>query len=223
MCKDKILIIEDNMNILIANRSMLELSGYRVVTAQTLAAGKEAVAKENPDLVILDILLPDGNGLELCRSLREKSDMRILLLSALNTHEDIIHGLREGGDDYLAKPYMTEELLLRVQALLRRRLHPLPADVRYTGKLEWHTVSHQVFADGRNLCLTPREYAVLELLCANEDRYLSPEEIYRTSWNADSNGDVRSVHNHIYCLRSKLKPYAIEIESRRDLGYRIKW
>lgn len=222
MNNDKILIIEDNPDILSANRALLELSGYRVISAETLCAGKKAAAEENPDLIILDIILPDGNGLDLCRELRKSSDVRILFLSALNTTSDVIRGLREGGDDYLAKPYMTEELLLRVQALLRRNLHTLSPDVHHTGSLTWHTSARKVLADGCDLGLTPREYAVLELLCANKNRYLTPEEIYRTVWNAEPNGDVRAVHNHIYCLRTKLKPFDIEIDSKRDLGYMIK-
>lgn len=223
MENDKILIIEDNPDILAANRALLELSGYRVAAAETLAAGKEAAEREKPDLILLDILLPDGSGLDLCRELRRKSDVRILFLSALNTRQDIIRGLREGGDDYLAKPYMTEELLLRIRSLLRRRLYPMPAGVRQTGRLEWHDVAHQAFADGCDLLLTPREYAVLELLCANEDRFLPPEEIYRAVWNAEPYGSIQPVHNHIYCLRGKLKPYGIGIESRRDMGYKIQW
>jgi len=220
---DKILIIEDNRDILAANRALLELSGYRVASAETFSAGMAAAERENPDLILLDILLPDGSGLDFCRALRQKSDVRILFVSALNTRQDVINGLREGGDDYLAKPYLTEELLLRVRALLRRSLHPLPPDVRRTGPLEWHTVARQVYAGGRDLGLTPREYAVLELLCANADRWLTPQEIYCAGWNAAPNGDVRPVHNHIYCLRGKLSPYGVTILSKRDFGYRIQW
>jgi DNA-binding response OmpR family regulator len=222
MTQDTILIIEDNKDILSANRSLLELSGYRVITAETFASGKAAALKENPSLIILDILLPDGSGLDLCQQLRSQSDVRILFLSALNTHEDIIKGLREGGDDYLAKPYMTEELLLRVQALLRRSAHPLSSDLKQMGILEFHSASRQTFAQGTDLHLTPREYAILELLCANQEHWLSPEEIYRTVWNTEPNGDVSSVHNHIYCLRTKLRPFKIEIVSKRDVGYRIQ-
>jgi DNA-binding response OmpR family regulator len=222
MTDETILIIEDNKDILSANRSLLELSGYHVITAETFASGKAAALKENPSLIILDILLPDGSGLDLCQQLRSESDVRILFLSALNTHEDIIKGLREGGDDYLAKPYLTEELLLRVQSLLRRSVHSQPSSLQYTGALEWHTSSRQVFAQGADLHLTPREYAVLELLCMNKERWLTPEEIYRTVWNTEPNGDVSAVHNHIYCLRTKLRPCGIEILSKRDLGYRIQ-
>lgn len=223
MGNDKILIIEDDKDILSANRQMLELEGYRVVTAKTLEAGRKAVQKENPDLILLDILLPDGNGLDLCREIRSSSDVRILFLSALNTKSDVIEGLRRGGDDYLAKPYMTEELLLRIAALLRRNARPLPNVTEVTGRIEWHTSSFSASVNGEDLHLKPMEYNVLRLLCANSSRYLSAEEIYRSAWDNEPNNDVRPVHNHIYCLRAKLKPYGINIESKRNLGYRIKY
>lgn len=223
MADDKILIVEDDADILTANRDLLELAGYRVTTARTLAAGRERVARERPDLIILDILLPDGNGLDLCEELREGSDVRILFLSALNTRADIIEGLRRGGDDYLGKPYLTEELLLRVQALLRRSVHPIPPKTTNTGPLEWQPSSRQVSIDGEDLLLSPREYVLLELLCANQDRWISADEIYRSAWNAEPNGDAHAVHNHISTLRTKLAPHGVRIESKRSFGYRVTW
>lgn len=223
MAGEKILIVEDDGNILSANRDLLELAGYRVVTARSLASGREAVERERPDLIVLDILLPDGNGLDLCRELREGSDVRILFLSALNTRADIVAGLREGGDDYLGKPYLTEELLLRVQSLLRRSVRPVPPQVEFTGPLEWQPSAHRVSAEGEDLLLSPREYAVLELLCANRDHWLSAEEIFRTVWDADPNGNVHAVHNHVSALRAKLEPHGARIESKRGIGYRIEW
>jgi DNA-binding response OmpR family regulator len=224
MPEAKILIIEDDRNILAANRQLLELSGYEVFTAGTLAEGKSLAEKMKPDLVVLDILLPDGNGLDLCRELREAGNVRILILSALGTKQDIIEGLRQGGDDYLAKPYMTEELLLRIAALLRRGAAPAsPAQVVMTGPIEWHPSSRQAFIGGTDLLLKPLEYSVLNLLCANRDRYLPPEEIYRACWNIDQYQNLANVHNQIYNLRGKLEVYGIRICLRRGRGYRVEW
>lgn len=223
MANEKILIIEDDADILAANRDLLELAGYRVFTACTPAAGRHAVERNNPDLIILDILLPDGNGLGLCRELREGSDVRILFLSALNTAADVVEGLRQGGDDYLGKPYLTEELLLRTQALLRRSVHVIPPQSTATGPLEWQPSAHQVFIDHEDLLLSPREYAILGLLCANRNRWLSAEEVFRSVWNTDPNGDLHVVHNHISALRTKLAPHGVRIESKRGQGYRIEW
>lgn len=219
----KVLIVEDDADIMAANRDLLELEGYRVTCVRSLAAGREAAARVHPDLVILDILLPDGNGLDLCRELRETSDVRILFLSALNTPADVVEGLRQGGDDYLGKPYLTEELLLRVGALLRRGARLARPRAVVTGPLEWHASSRQVFADGKDLLLSPREYAVLELLCEAQGRWLTAEELFRGAWNTDPIGDVHVVHNHVSSLRRKLAEHGVTIESHRGMGYRLTW
>jgi len=218
-----ILVVEDDKNISRATRAMLELEGYRVYTAETLADGKSLTEKYKPDLIILDILLPDGNGLDYCRTLRSHNNGgRILFLSALNTHEDVINGLRAGGDDYLAKPYLTDELLLRIKALLRRGR--IGADeLEQTGPFTWNRLSRQVTAVGRDLLLTPREYAVLELLCGEPGRYFTPEEIYKAVWNSEPLEILSPVHNHIYSLRQKLAGSGAEICSTRNRGYMISW
>ena len=223
MAGEKILIVEDDADIRAANRDLLELAGYRVVTASTLASGRDAVERNHPDLVILDVLLPDGSGLDLCRDLRKSDDVRILFLSALNTSEDVVEGLRRGGDDYLGKPYLTEELLLRVQALLRRGRVRESSHDAWTGPLEWRPSARQVFADGEDLLLSPHEYAVLELLCANRGRWVSSEEVFREVWNVDPSGDLHVVHNHISTLRHKLAPHGVKIETKRGQGYRVSW
>lgn len=223
MLNPLILVVEDDKNINRATRAMLELEGYRVYTADTLAEGRSLTETLNPDLIILDILLPDGNGLEYCRSLRSRNNGgRILFLSALNTHEDIINGLRAGGDDYLAKPYLTEELLLRIQALLRRgRLGHDELDS--TGPFTWNRLSKQVSAGGSDLLLTPKEYAILELLCREPGEYIPAEEIYRNIWNSEPLNSLSPVHNHIYSLRKKLGTDKAEIKYVRNRGYCITW
>jgi len=223
MTNPLILVIEDDKNISRATRAMLELEGYRVYTAETLAEGNTLTEKYKPDLTVLDILLPDGNGLDYCRTLREQNNGgRILFLSALNTHEDVINGLRAGGDDYLAKPYITDELLLRIKALLRRgRIGESALD--RSGPLVWNRLSRQVAVNGQDLLLTPREYAVLELLCGEPGQYFTPEEIYKAVWNSEPLENLSPVHNHIYSLRQKLAGSGAEIRSTRSRGYMISW
>ena len=216
-----ILIVEDDKNISRATASLLELKGYHVCTAQTLTESKAAVDSLAPDLIVLDILLPDGNGLDYCRTLRSRNDGgRILFLSALNTHDDVINGLRAGGDDYLAKPYLTDELLLRIKALLRRGRIGADEQSR-TGPLVWNRLSRQVAANGKDLLLTPHEYAILELLCGEPGRYFTPEEIYKAVWNSEPLENLSPVHNHIYSLRQKLAGSGAEIRSTRNRGYMI--
>lgn len=220
MSQNLILLIEDDPDIASANKIMLELEGYNVIEARTLKKGKELVEKASPDLVVMDIMLPDGNSLDYCRELRGKSGVRILFLSALGTKEDIVKGLRAGGDDYLAKPYIMDELILRIQALMRRGNMNKKEDAN--GHLTFNSLSNQAFYDGRDLMLKPKEYAVLELLDQNRDCYLAAEEIYSAVWNADGGDDLSTVHNHIYSLRKKLAGAGLSIELKRGRGYRLK-
>lgn len=220
MSKSLILLIEDDPDIASANKIMLELEGYSVIEARTLKKGKELVESASPDLVVMDIMLPDGNSLEYCRELRGKSGVRILFLSALGTKEDIVKGLRAGGDDYLAKPYIMDELILRIQSLMRRG-NMNQSDTN-KGRLTFNSLSNQAFCDGEDLMLKPKEYAVLELLDQNRDFYLSAEEIYSAVWNAEGGDDLGTVHNHIYSLRKKLSGKGFIIELKRGRGYRLK-
>lgn len=218
-----VLIIEDDRNISIATSSILKLKGYRVYSAPTLAEGKVLAGRCSPDLILLDILLPDGNGLDYCRELRgADSGVRILFLSALNTKDDVIKGLRAGGDDYLAKPYLTEELLLRIDALLRRgRITPDEKTDR--GPFSWNRSARQVFVGGRDLLLTPREYALLDYLCLKPGHFYRTEELYQGVWNAEPLSDLAPVHNHIYSLRRKLEGSGAAIKFSRSRGYMITW
>lgn len=220
MSKNLILLIEDDPDIASANRIMLELEGYSVIEARTLKKGKELVENASPDLVVMDIMLPDGNSLDYCRELRGKSGVRILFLSALGTKEDIVEGLRAGGDDYLAKPYIMDELILRIQALMRRG--NMEQDETNDEGLTFNSLSNQAFYDGKDLMLKPKEYAVLELLNKNRDYYLSAEEIYSAVWNIDGGDDLSTVHNHIYSLRKKLAGTVFSIELKRGRGYQLK-
>lgn len=220
MSKNLILLIEDDPDIASANRIMLELEGYSVIEARTLKKGKELVESSSPDLVVMDIMLPDGNSLDYCRELRGKSGVRILFLSALGTKEDIVEGLRAGGDDYLAKPYIMDELILRIQSLMRRG--NMEQEETNPEGLSFNSLSNQAFYDGKDLMLKPKEYAVLELLNKNRDYYLSAEEIYSAVWNIDGGDDLSTVHNHIYSLRKKLAGTGFSIELKRGRGYQLK-
>jgi DNA-binding response OmpR family regulator len=130
-----------------------------------------------------------------------------------------MNGLRAGGDDYLAKPYLTDELLLRIKALLRRGR--IGADRPTAPGRSWNRLSRQVSANGQDLLLTPHEYAILELLCGEPGRYFTPEEIYKAVWNAEPLENLSPVHNHIYSLRQKLAGTGAEIRSTRSRGYMI--
>lgn len=216
-----ILIIEDDINIMDANRAALELEGYRVITANTLSNGRREVDECFPDLIIMDILLPDGNGLSYCEELRGKDGVRILFLSALNTKEDVLAGLRAGGDDYIAKPYDMDELILRVEALLRRGKligHSEPTLKLYG--LEMDISSRRALFDGHDLLLKPKEFSLLEILLRNHGHTVSSEELYQKVWGMDTLGDIRTVKEHISRIRSKLgENSTVSIVTERGRGY----
>lgn len=221
MKKAAILIVEDDHDIRSANCAALKLEGYLVMEADTLTKGRSLVEEFSPDLIILDILLPDGNGLRYCEELRGKSGIRILFLSALNTKADSLAGLRAGGDDYISKPYDMDELLLRVEALLRRgKLIGLEEQVLRLGGLELDFVSRRALLNGRDILLRPKEFALLEILVRNHGRTVAIHELYEKVWGMDAAGDVRTVKEHISRIRSKLgENSTFSIVSERGRGY----
>lgn len=222
MYKADILIVEDDADIMRATRTALELEGYRVAAADTLAKARAAVSISPPDLIILDILLPDGNGLDYCEELRGASGVRILFLSALNTRADVLAGLRAGGDDYISKPYDMDELLLRIEALLRRGrlIEGADASLRLQ-ELEMDLTSRRAMLRGKDILLKPKEFALLYLLARQPDRTISVKELYERAWGMQTADDARSVKEHVSRIRTKLRGSGLTIVSQRGMGYRL--
>lgn len=215
--KGLILLVEDNEQILSGNKRMLEWSGYDIMTALTLREAREKMADQKTDVIVLDIMLPDGSGLDFMRELRRDSDIPILLLTGLSTSEDKVRGLREGGDDYLTKPYDFEELLARIEALLRRAGR-VP-DVLHKNSLKLDVVSGQAFCGDEDLLLTKKEFAVLLLLVQNEGKIVSAEYLYEKAWNQPMSGDKNAVQTAVSKLRKKIEPSGYEITTERGQGY----
>lgn len=213
----KILMIEDNKDILDANKIMLELEGYDVFTAKDIETGKKLALKEMPDLILLDVLLPDGNGIELCKELKKEKDFNIIFLSALGTKNDVLEGLRAGGYDYIAKPYIMEELILRIKAMLRNNVSKQNSDLVF-GNLTLKPHALIAECEGRDLLLNPKEFAIINLLCCNPGKYLNAELILEKVWNTKE-GTVQPVYNCLSSLRDKLQDTDVTIEFKRGRGY----
>lgn len=216
----KILLIEDNKDILDANEVMLELEGYTVISAKNIEMGRKLAMKENPDLIILDILLPDGNGIDLCRELKKERDFSIIFLSALGTKNDVLEGLRAGGYDYIAKPYIMEELLLRIKAVLRNSNNK-PDDEYSFGTITLKPHASVAEYRGADLFLNPKEFAVLNLLCQNAGRFINAESILQSVWDTRA-GSVQPVYNCLSALREKLDGTDVSIEFKRGQGYMVR-
>lgn len=217
-----ILMIEDNPAILRTNRMALESACYCVLEANTLEAGRALAQREIPDLILLDILLPDGNGLDYCREVFGQSIPRILFLTAMNTPEDMIAGLRAGGDDYMTKPYLIAELLARVEAILRRpaKLQMEPSPLR-VGALELNPTAGRAYLGERDLLLTPKELSLLESLLSRPGQFTTSTQLYEQVWGMEA-VDTRTVRQHVHRLREKLgENTPVLIESEQGSGYRI--
>lgn len=226
MNKAAVLIIEDDPVILKTNCKALEMQGYVVLSADTLAKGRSIAIKEAPDLIILDVLLPDGNGLDYCGELRMTSDIPILFLSALGTSDFVIAGLQAGGDDYISKPYDMEVFLAKVEAILRRcnRTGEFEgSESLQLGSLRLDTCARRAYLNEQDLLLKPREFVILEVLIKQKGVPITAAELYKRVWALDNSGDVRTVWVHISTLRSKLgdplRTGGLQLLSHRNSGY----
>ena len=213
-----ILMVEDDRDIMRLNRGLFHNAGYEVLEAETVAATVEILRNRIPDLIVLDIMLPDGSGLELCEKLRKNSnEPPILFLSAKNQPSEMVEGLRAGGDDYLPKPYDLDVLLARVEALLRR-------SGRIAEKLTKGALMLDIMADaaslgGEDMLLTQKEFSVLLLFAQNEGRIISAESLYGKVWKQPMAGDSQSIRTIVSRLRLKLNGSGYDIDSLYKEGY----
>ena len=218
-----ILVVDDEPKIVRLARDYLEKNGFRVVTA---ADGQSALAtarREKPDLVLLDLMLPNIDGREVCRILRRESDVPIIMLTALSEEIDQITGLEIGADDYVTKPFSLRTLVARVRSLLRRTSGEVRApEVIRTGRLEIDSVKHLVTFSGVPIKLTPNEFKLLHLLASRPGQTLTREQLLEDLHGITSSVD-RSVDSHIKNLRRKLETASGEsmIETVYGIGYRF--
>ena len=217
-----ILLVEDNPHIMKTNAQMLSARGYEVYKAFSASECRQIMEWNHVQLVVLDIMLPDGDGLELCRELKNKYHVPILFLSALGENQDVVDGLRAGGDDYLAKPYDLEVLAARVEARLRQE----NARNRYVsyGNLKLDTLSGCGYLNDRDLLLTQKEFSVLLLLTRNAENTVSRQEVLREIWNFETEDGNNALWTLISRLRKKLEAAGarLEISSKRGDGYMLE-
>jgi two-component system response regulator ResD len=200
----KILVVDDDQNIRKLINLYLEQEGYEVITAQDGAEALNLINSEELDLVILDIMLPKLNGWEVCKKLRERSDMPVIMLTAKGEKYDKIKGLDLGADDYVTKPFDPDELVARVRARLRRTDNADLQQVLKFPKLEINKVLHKVVLDGKELSLPPKEFSLLWYLANNSGQVFKREQLLNQVWGYNFFGDIRTVDTHIKRLRSKI-------------------
>ncbi|MFJ7511303.1 response regulator transcription factor [Peribacillus simplex] len=231
----KILVVDDEQSIVTLLQYNLEQSGYSVITASDGEQGLEAAVDIRPDLVVLDLMLPKMDGLEVCKQLRQqKINIPILMLTAKDDEFDKVLGLELGADDYLTKPFSPREVVARIKAILRRsQLQANGSDssqdqedgLLKLGELKVFPERYEAFFDEQQLELTPKEFELLLYLAKNKGRVLTRDQLLSAVWNYDFAGDSRIVDVHISHLREKIekdtkKP--LYIKTIRGLGYKLE-
>jgi len=221
----RILAVDDELQILRALKATLRAEGYEVLTAATMEEGLDAAAVAPIDAAIVDLLLPDGNGIELCRRLREWSAMPIIVLSAVGDEEEKVRALRAGADDYVTKPFGPQELVARLEAVLRRVSAEPAATVVTVAGLEVDVADHIVRRDGEQVHLTPTEFDLLRLFVQNRGRLLTHRMLLTEVWGLEYAEDVTVLRGQIANLRRKVEPpegpRRHYIRTEPGIGYRF--
>jgi two-component system OmpR family response regulator len=226
MDKTRVLIVDDEPNIRDLLATSLRFAGYEIQTAANGAQAVAAVIESEPDIILLDVMLPDMNGFSVTKKLRGSGiQAPILFLTARDDVEDKITGLTVGGDDYLTKPFSLDEVVARIQAILRRtKTVDAETAVIDAGAVVINQDAHEVTIEGKPVDLSPTEYKLLRFLVMNPDRVLTKAQILDHVWEYDFNGDMGIVESYVSYLRKKLDPISSRplIQTKRGVGYIYK-
>lgn len=225
----KILIIEDEISFSEALSFLLEKEGYSTVVAETGKQGLDAFKSDNFDLVLLDLMIPEVSGIDVCRTIRATSAVPIIMLTAKDSEIDKVVGLELGADDYVTKPYSSRELVARIKAVLRRG----GLDSETTDSTSVHSIAgikmdierHQVTVNGVAINLPLKEFELLEFLMRNAGRVLTRGQLIDRVWGGDYYGDTKTLDVHIKRLRSKIEvdpANPLLIQTIRGLGYKFE-
>ena len=221
-----ILVVDDEKDTTDLLSFQLESAGFEVVVTNYPQKVLGLAREHRPDLILLDIMMPELSGYQICHTLKADRELRsipVIFLTARGDPEDRIRGLETGVDDYLAKPFDSRELILRIRAVLKRAVDARKASSRemQMGDLVADRDMHQVYVDGETVMLTLTEFKLLQLLMENPHQVLSRETLLARVWNYDSNTETRTVDTHVRRLREKLGSCASMIETVRGVGYRM--
>jgi two-component system response regulator RegX3 len=223
----RILLVEDEIALSDPLSFLLEREGYDVEVATDGPAAIAAFDQHGADLVLLDLMLPGLPGTEVCREIRTRSTVPIIMLTAKDSEIDIVVGLELGADDYITKPYSTRELLARIRAVLRRRLEVEEFDeaILEGGRVRMDVDRHTVEVDGEAVPMPLKEFELLELLMRNPGRVLTRGQLIDRVWGSDYFGDTKTLDVHIKRIRSKIElapSEPVQLVTVRGLGYRFE-
>ncbi|MDC0466933.1 response regulator transcription factor [Gammaproteobacteria bacterium] len=222
----KILIIEDEPDIRKTLEYNISREGYKVVSASSLSEGKEQINSSDFSIILLDLMLPDGSGLDLCREIKsdkDKSSTPIIILTAKDDEVDKVVGFELGADDYVTKPFSVRELILRIKAILKRgesKKETLEIQ-RQFGELTMDVDSHEVFVNSEQIILTALEFRLLRQLVDRRGRVQSREQLLSDVWGYSAEVTTRTVDTHIKRLREKLGTMGKYVQTIRGVGYKF--
>ncbi|USG63307.1 response regulator transcription factor [Brevibacillus ruminantium] len=221
--KGHVLLIEDERNLARYLQLELENEGFRIDVVHDGVSGLEKAFEQEYDLILLNIMLPELSGIEVCRRVREAKDVPIIMITARGEVPDIVTGLDSGANDYLTKPFAIEELFARIRVLLRNREPSTPADIT-VGDLCIQPAARRVFRGEEEIELTPREYDLLAYLIQNKGQALSREQILSSVWGFDFMGNTNVVDVYIRYLRNKIEKTGSPklIHTVRGIGYTLR-
>ncbi|GAA1217050.1 response regulator transcription factor [Rhodoglobus aureus] len=223
----RILIVEDESSLSEPLAFLLEREGYETTIAEDGPAGLAEFDRNGADVLLLDLMLPGLSGTEVCREIRTRSNVPIIMLTAKDSEVDIVVGLELGADDYVTKPYSTRELLARIRAVLRRRTEDVDEheSVLEAGGVRMDVERHTVTVDGTDVSMPLKEFELLELLLRNGGRVLTRGQLIDRVWGADYFGDTKTLDVHIKRIRSKIEKLPSQptmLVTVRGLGYRFE-
>jgi two-component system response regulator RegX3 len=223
----KVLVVEDEQGLREPLVYLLEKEGYEVIEAADGNAALEAFSSQDPDLILLDLMLPGISGNEVCMKIRQTSNVPVIMLTAKDSEIDKVVGLEIGADDYVTKPYSTRELLARMKAVLRRNTEPSGTQdgLLSGGPVSMDVNSHIVYVHGEKISMPLKEFELLELLLENRNRVLTRGQIIDRVWGSNYFGDTKTLDVHVKRIRSKIEDdpaRPVHLVTVRGLGYKFE-
>lgn len=217
----KILLVEDNETIIMGLKYSLEQEGFQVISAKTAKESKEKLDNKSIDIVLLDVSLPDGNGFEICKEIKEKNDIPVIFLTAQDEETSVVLGLDLGADDYIVKPFRTRELISRIKSVLRRYGKKEENNIIQYKNIKIDTIFAKVYKNNKEIIFTSLEYRILLMLFTNQNKLITREQLLEKIWDIAGNFvNDNTLTVYIKRIREKLEDDSI-IKTIRGLGYRI--
>lgn len=217
----KILLVEDNETIIMGLKYSLEQEGFQVISAKTAKESKEKLDNKSIDIVLLDVSLPDGNGFEICKEIKEKNDIPVIFLTAQDEETSVVLGLDLGADDYIVKPFRTRELISRIKSVLRRYGKKEENNIIQYKNIKIDTISAKVYKNNKEIIFTSLEYRILLMLFTNQNKLITREQLLEKILDIAGNFvNDNTLTVYIKRIREKLEDDSI-IKTIRGLGYRI--